>query len=69
MGDSALCAGLHKLYRSRSMYEFHKHQFVFDDKDNSEDYFAAHNPVLVLDRITKPTVYINANDVSQDHGQ
>lgn len=55
-------AGLHKLYRSRSMHEFHQHQHVFDGKGTAEEYFNTHNPVFVLDKIQRPTVYINAYD-------
>jgi hypothetical protein len=54
--------GLQRLKRSRSMQEFHEHLHVFDGKASREEYFQTHNPALVLDRIARPVVYINAYD-------
>lgn len=56
-------AVLKKLYRSRSMHEFHQNLHFFDGKASSEEYFNTHNPSRVLDQIRKPSVYINAYDV------
>ncbi|GAB5030768.1 alpha beta hydrolase [Nannochloropsis oceanica] len=54
--------GLQRLKRSRSMQEFHEHLHIFDGKASREEYFQTHNPALVLGKIARPVVYINAYD-------
>lgn len=54
---------LRKLYRSKSMQEFHQHMHVFDGSNTQEEYFRRHNPIYVLDKIRKPIIYLNAYDV------